>query len=287
MIDGDCLMSIVRVAAVQFDPKIGQPEHNLESMIGRLNEAADAGAKLIVFPECALTGYCFESKEEAFEFAEPIPGPSLNRLSSICQDRDVMVVLGLLERDEQLLYNACALVGPNGVMASYRKVHLPSLGVDNFVDPGNRPFEVVQADGLRIGMHICYDGAFPEPGRIMSLQGADLLVLPTNWPIRTEVQADHLTIIRAYENTVFAMAVNRVGTERGFPFIGRSSLADPHGNLLFFGDPEKEQVLVADVDPAVARQKRIVRVPGKHEINRIDDRRPTFYGPIVAPNGRE
>jgi len=274
-------MSTVRVAAVQFDPKLGHRSQNLETIGARLMEAADSGAKLIVFPECALTGYCFESRSEAEEHAEPVPGPSVERLAALCEEREVWAVVGLLERDGDRLYNACALIGPNGHAATYRKIHLPYLGVDRFTDPGAQPFVVHEAAGLRVGLHICYDGAFPESSRILSLLGADLLLLPTNWPIRTEVQADHLTIIRAYENTVYAMAVNRVGTERGYPFIGRSSLADPDGRHLFFGDPEREQILTAEIDPARARDKRVVRVAAAHEINRIADRRPEFYGPLL------
>ena len=74
------------------------------------------------------------------------------------------------------------LIGPEGVVASYRKVHLPFLGIDMFVTPGDRPFAVHGAGEVRVGMHICYDGSFPEAGRVMSLLGADLLALPTNWP---------------------------------------------------------------------------------------------------------
>ena len=280
-------METVRVAAVQFDPQIGRVERNLGVMGERLDEAAGRGAKLVVFPECALAGYCFDSRAEALEYAETIPGPSLDRLARECADRGVSAIVGLLERDGEKLFNACALVTPEGVSASYRKVHLPFLGVDRFTDPGDRPFGVVDAEGLRVGMHICYDGAFPEVGRILSLLGADLLALPTNWPIRTEVQAEHLPIMRAYENTVFAMAVNRVGTERGFRFVGRSSIVDPLGQVLASADPEREEILIADLDPGLSRTKRLVRVPGLHELNRIDDRRPDFYGPIVDPHPGE
>ena len=80
-------------------------------------------------------------------------------------------------------------------------------------------------------MHICYDGGFPETGRVLALLGADLLVLPTNWPSRTEAIAEHQTACRAMENVAYAMAVNRVGEERGFPFIGRSSIAAPHSSF--------------------------------------------------------
>jgi predicted amidohydrolase len=275
--------SPIRIAAVQMDVKIGDVPANLAMILGRLHEAAEAGARLIVFPECALTGYGFESRDEAMPFAEPIPGPSVDAIQSECAKRGVAVAFGLLERDGERLYNACVLVGPSGVIASYRKVHLPFLGVDRFADPGDRPFAVHEFEGLRIGMHICYDGAFPETGRVLSLLGADLLLLPTNWPTHSECAATHMIACRAFENVVYAMAVNRVGEERGFRFIGHSSIAGPNGEILLAAGPESEEILNVEIDPARARQKRLIRVPGKHEIDRIADRRPEFYNELVRP----
>ena len=136
-------------------------------------------------------------------------------------------------------------------------------------------------------MHICYDGAFPETGRVLALLGADLLVLPTNWPTHSECAAEHMMACRAMENVVYAMAVNRVGEERGFRFIGRSSIVGTGGERLAFAGPDGEEILYAEIDPARARRKRLVRVPGKHEIDRIADRRPGFYAPLVEPNGRD
>jgi predicted amidohydrolase len=278
-------MSTVRVAAVQMDPVLGDREGNLRVIVNRLGEAAAAGARLVVFPECALTGYGFDSREEAMAQAEPIPGPSLDLLADSCADLGVFAVVGMLERDGDRLFNACAAVGPMGELASYRKIHLPFMGVDRFADPGDRPFEVVEAAGLRIGLQICYDGIFPEGSRIQAIQGADVIVLPTNWPPSSIPAAEHLPVVRAMENTVFFLAVNRVGEERGFPFVGRSSIVDPSGNVLAQASPDAEQVLIADLDPGLARTKKLVRIPGKQEIDRIADRRPEFYGPIAAPKG--
>ncbi|WP_152052815.1 carbon-nitrogen hydrolase family protein [Tautonia marina] len=274
-------METVRVAAVQMDVKLGNREGNLRAILDQIASATGAGARLVVFPECALSGYVFESRDEAMMAAEAIDGPSLGAIASRCAERGVFAVVGMLERDGDRLFNACALVGPDGLVASYRKIHLPFLGVDRFVDPGDRPFEVVEAAGLRLGMHICYDGSFPESGRVMTLLGADVLVWPTNWPTRAEPTAEHFPIVRAMENAVYVMAANRVGTERGFPFIGRSSIVDPNGQVLARGDEQCEQLLMAEIDPTLARTKRIVRVPGLHEIDRIADRRPEVYGPII------
>ena len=189
---------------------------------------------------------------------------------------------GCWRRDGRRLFNACVLVGPRGSWGSYRKVHLPFLGIDMFVDPGDRPFAVHEVGGLRVGMHICYDGSFPETARVLTLLGADLLVLPTNWPTHSECAAEHMIATRAMENTVYAMAVNRVGEESGFRFIGSSSIADPSGN-----DPGPRRRRSEEIDlrrhrPAPAPgTKHLVRVPGRHEIDRIADRRPAFYGPLV------
>jgi len=271
----------VLVAGVQMEPKLGRVAENRATVLVRLAEAAAAGARLVVFPECALTGYGCEDKAEAMALAEPVPGPSVAEVSAACARLGTFAVFGLLERDGERLFNACVLVGPSGLVGSYRKVHLPFIGVDRFADPGDRPFAVHDAGGVRIGMHICYDGAFPETGRVLTLLGADVLVLPTNWPRHAESAAEHLMACRALENVVYAMAVNRIGEERGFRFIGRSSIADPNGHVLTAAGPDSEEILYAHIDPALARRKRLVRVPGKHEIDRINDRRPEFYGMLA------
>ncbi|HWE36382.1 MAG TPA: nitrilase-related carbon-nitrogen hydrolase [Isosphaeraceae bacterium] len=279
---------MIRVAAVQNNPRLGDVAANLAAIRAKLREAAEGGAKLVVFPECALTGYGFASKEEGLAVAEPIPGgPSLRAIQQDCKTLDAFAVVGMLERDGERLFNACALVGPTGVVGSYRKVHLPFLGIDRFTDPGDRPFAVLGAGGIKIGMHICYDGSFPEVGRVLTLLGAELLVLPTNWPRHSECAAEHMMICRAMENVAYAMAVDRVGEEAGFRYIGRSSIVGTAGEVLAQAGPDAEEVLFADIDPARARQKRLVRVPGLHEIDRIADRRPGFYGPLVEPNGRD
>jgi predicted amidohydrolase len=276
----------IRIAGVQMEPKLGEVSANLAAILKQLGSAAAFGAKLIVFPECALTGYCFESRGEALEFAQPIPGPSTSAIADACARLGVYAIYGLLERDGDRLYNACVLVGPSGVVGSYRKVHLPHLGVDMFVDPGDRPFAVHEAGGLRIGMLICYDAGFPESSRVLALLGADLLVVPTNWPTHAECAAEHQMPTRAMENVVYAIAVNRVGDERGFHFIGRSSIVGTGGEWSAFASPDEEEILIADIDPSRARTKRQVRVTGKHVIDRIADRRPEFYAPIVEPNRR-
>jgi predicted amidohydrolase len=274
----------MRISAVQMDVTIGQPQANLSAMLNKLNEAAAAGAKLIVFPECALTGYCFDSVEEALPFAQTLPGPATERFQQACAEFGVFAVFGLLERDGSKLFNAAALVGPRGLIGSYRKVHLPYLGIDMKTTYGDRPFAVHDVDGVKVGLLICYDAAFPEASRSLALLGADLIVLPTNWPPGAECVADHTLNSRAMENAVYFLAVNRVGEERGFRFIGRSRICGPSGCTLATTEDTGEQILYADIDPTQSRNKRVTRVPGKHAIDRLADRRPEMYELLTQPH---
>jgi len=269
----------ITIAVAQIDVAFADRERNLAKMFEVLAQAAKQGARLVVFPEAALTGYCFDSLDEARPHGEPIPGPSTERMTDDCRRLGVFCIYGLLEADGNRLFNACVLVGPEGVVGSYRKIHLPFLGVDRFTTPGDRPFAVHEAAGMRIGMHICYDGGFPESARVMMLLGADLIVLPTNWPPGSECMAGCAVNTRAMENNVYYAACDRVGDERGFHFIGLSKICDPRGRAL--AEAGREEILYADIDVAAARQKKIIRVPKLHEIDRLRDRRPEFYDEIT------
>lgn len=275
-----------KIAAVQMDCAFADNAKNLDAIRTNLKQAAANGAQLVIFPECALPGYCFESKEEARPHAEPIPGPSTKTLADDCAKLGAWVVVGLLESAGEQLYNACTLIGPDGVRATYRKIHLPFLGVDRFTTPGDAPFAVHDLGGLRIGMNICYDGSFPESARCLMLLGADLIVLPTNWPTGAISTAKTLIPARALENHVFYAAVNRIGTERGFRFIGMSRIIGCTGEFLAVSETDEATILYADIDPEKARNKHLVNIPGQYELHRLRDRRPAMYGPLVERNAR-
>jgi predicted amidohydrolase len=275
----------VKIAGVQMDIRMGDPAANLEAMRRHLATTTSAGAALTVFPECTTTGYCFDSRDEAAHVAETTDGETMQAVAAMCAELKTLTVFGFLERDGDRIFNALAVVGPNGRIAGYRKIHLPFLGVDRFITPGDCPFEVVEVAHspelpLRIGMNTCYDISFPESARVLALAGADLIVLPTNWPPGAGLTADVIPNARALENHVYFMSVNRVGTERGIPFVGKSKICDPKGNNLAFADHDQEAILYADIDPAFARQKHLVNIPNVHEVHRINDRRPDMYGPI-------
>lgn len=276
-------MSRFKVAGVQMDIEFAEVDRNLQKMESRLEETVANGAALTVFPECTTTGYCFESIGEAKQLGESIDGPSVTRVGEWCVAKDTMVIFGFLELENDCLYNSLALLGPSGVIGSYRKIHLPFLGVDRFTTPGGRPPKVFQASGIRLGMNICYDSSFPESARILAIEGADLIALPTNWPPTSGLTADLIPNARALENHVYFMSVNRVGVERGFEFIGKSKICDPRGANLAFENHAEETILYAEIDSGLARKKHLVSIPGAHEVHRINDRRPDLYRSLTDP----
>ncbi len=265
-----------------MDVAIGDVEANRRKIVERMRTAAEKGAELVIFPECALTGYCFDSLEEAAPFAEPIDGPSAEAIAETCRETGAHAVAGFIEKDGSNCYNAAMLAGPNGIIGSYRKVHLPFLGVDRFLTPGDKPFHVVELPFGRIGINICYDASFPEAARALKLLGAELIILPTNWPTGAWRTAEFIINARACENHLNFAAVNRCGVERGWEFIGRSKVVDYNGDMLGEASREGEEMLVIEVDLQEANKNKIVNVAGSYEIDRLADRRPEFYEIITA-----
>lgn len=270
----------VRVAVAQFDPQLAEPARNLATCIARLEESAAQGADLLVLPECAIPGYVFDSLDEALPFAEEIPGSSTAALAAACARLGIHVVCGLLEQHEGGARNAAVLVGPDGLIGTYRKTHLPYLGVDRFTTPGDELPVFDTAIG-RIGIEICYDLRFPEVTRALALAGAEIIALPTNWPVEAAANAELLTTARAYENRVYLLVANRVGRERTAEFSGRSQIVDPGGQRLAETDATSETLLVADLDLGRARDKSIIPAEGVYEMQLFGHRRPELYGALV------
>jgi predicted amidohydrolase len=281
----------VRVCGVQTDPGLGQPEANAEQIRDRMSDAASAGARLVVFPEAALTGYVFDSRDQALDGAIEAESESVRRVRDGSRELGVWSVFGAIERvsvasgsNRHLLYNTAFLSAPSGELHRYRKVHTLCLGVDRFTTPGDEGFRVWELPFGRIGINICYDGSFPESARALKLLGAQLIVLPTNWPdlyLKTEQIR-----LRALENHVNYIAVNRVGTECGVVFPGGSVAAGPRGELLAEGGSEPLSIMV-EMDLLSADANRVVQSPGSYEFDYLADRRPNAYAPLreMKPEG--
>lgn len=274
----------MRVAAAQFETRLLDPTANLATMRAYLERAANLGADLVAFPECAVQGYAL-TMEEATRLAEPIPGPSTRQLAEACNRLRLHAVVGLIEEDaDGVLFNSAALLGPQGVIGVYRKTHLPFLGVDRYLACGDvLPGPFLTPLG-RISLLICYDLRLPEPMRVLALGGAQLVVVSTAWPNTARLYSDHLARTRAAENGVYLVAANHVGEERGTHYLGHSLILGPDGEVLQEADGAAEALLVADIDLTRADHKERLFIPGEYELDLMADRRPDLYHRLVEPD---
>ena len=276
------MSKVITVAGVQSNPKILEKEKNLEKCLESIKIASKEGAKLIVFPECSLTGYCFSSLEEVTTVAETIPGPSVNAIASLCKELEVYAVVGLVEKEGDQYFNALAILGSDGFVGKYRKLHLPYLGLDRFVAHGDMPLRVFETAVGKLGGLICFDTRFPEATRVLALLGAEIVVLPTNWPKGADLVPKYVVNTRAYENRVHYIAINRVGRERGFQFIGQSKIIHCSGVTLAEASVSKEEIIYAQISPKEARIKHVVIQKNKFELPLFKERRPEFYKLLSA-----
>jgi predicted amidohydrolase len=273
----------IRVAAAQIDPQLGEVDRNLERIERAVAEAASLGARLVLLPEAAVTGYVFASLDEGLTVAQRAQAVAEDRLAAAAAQHRVALIVGTIEAEGREVFNTALVFADDGRRFRYRKMHLPYLGIDRFATPGPDAPEVVELAGLRVGVLICYDLRFPEAARICALDGADLIALPTNWPVGVQFHPEIFAPARAAENHVYLLACDRVGEERGTTFIGRSILLDVNGKELARAGDTEEQVIVGEVDPELARQTHHRRVPGEHEWDTIGDRRPGLYRRLLEP----
>ena len=287
---GDCRTreeATVKIACIQMEPIVGEKERNVQRSLGLIEEAAVNGAHLLVMPELCNSGYAFDSREEAFALAEEIPnGPTCRSWAEAAQKHGLHIVAGINERDGQALYNAAVVIGPSGHVGTFRKVHL--WNEENlFFERGNLGFPVFRTPLGRIGTFICYDGWFPESFRLCALQGADIICIPTNWvPIPGQVEdreamANILCMAAAHSNSLFVAAADRIGVERGQPFIGQSVIVSytgwPIGGA---ASRDREEVIYAEVNLADARRKR-----NWNAFNQVlRDRRTDVYNEMLGTN---
>ena len=272
---------MLRAAVVQMTSTPLDPARNWVRIEAWLARAAGEGARLVVFPECIVSGY-FLSRPEAEAVAEPVPGLRTERLHEACARHGLSAVVGLIERSpDGGCYNSAVLAGPEGILAVYRKTHLLCLGVDRCLTRGEQLRPIVSAADARIGLLICYDLRFPEPMRVLALEGAQLILLPTAWPSTATFYPDFLARARALENGVFLLAANRAGEERGRTFLGRSLIVSPDGEVMAEAPADGETMLVADLDLKRSDVKHRVFDPGEYEVDLIGDRRPELYGRLT------
>jgi len=278
------------------------PDANLDKAADRVREAAREGANVICLPELFRAQYFCQREDAAlFDIAEPIPGPSTERLSAIAREEKVVVIASLFERRAPGLYhNTAAVLDRDGSLAGiYRKMHIPDdpLYYEKFYfTPGDLGFRAFDTAAGKIGTLVCWDQWYPEGARITALQGANVLFYPTaiGWhPSEKEefgtAQYDAWqTIQRAHAiaNGVYVAAVNRVGHEHGdirgnraegpgLEFWGGSFIADPFGRIIAKAAHDKEEILIAEIDPKLIEDTR-------RNWPFLRDRRIDAYAPITS-----
>jgi predicted amidohydrolase len=277
----------VRIAVAQYEPHVGELEHNLSQAVLWAKSAADQGADLIVLPELASSGYVFDDDAEAQRSAEdPDHGPTVRALREVCAAHGCHIVAGISERAGDCRHNSAVLVGPSGRMATYRKLHLYH-DEQSWFTPGD-DLPVVDLPLGRVGMIICFDLWFPEPARALALAGAEIIAVPTNWVAsfkrtvwddRGYCQGDYVAMATAAQNGVVMACADRIGVERGVTFIGASMIVGADGwPVSGPASKDQEELLIADVDLDSVEEARR-RTPRN---NLHADRRPDAYRASAA-----
>jgi predicted amidohydrolase len=265
------------VAVAQIGAELANVAANARRVEEYLIEASTAGVSLVVFPECSLTGYMFESRAEVEAVALSLSHPVVKRLERRCSELNITAIIGTLERADDGVYNAAIVFGPTGIIGIHRKRHLPFLGADRFVDePSGTETAIFDTPAGRVGVAICYEIRFPEITRTLALAGAEIVALPTCFARASNMLAEDFTRVRAAENFVWFLAANRNDTEGWVEFMGRSSITDPLGKVVADAG-ESAALLTVTIDLARARDKTLTFRPGEHSVAPWADRRPETY----------
>ncbi len=268
---------MLKIGYFQFRPLFGRVNKNLSTVVRGLR---NVDADVIVLPELAFSGYYFLNREEALSLAEnPQHSPTVDSLIALCRERDFYIVTGFAERQRDKCFNSALLMGPEGIVHTYRKIHL-FYEEKNWFDPGDTPLSVQEVRGAKLGLMICFDWIFPEVARTLAVLGADVICHPSNLVLSYCQQA---MLTRCLENAVFAVTCNRFGADRRprqpaeLRFTGKSQIVAPKGVLLHQAPTRQTMLHIAEVDVALARDKNITAL--NHMMN---DRRPEFYTPVTA-----
>ena len=275
-------MREVTIAIVQMKPLLGEPEENLVKMsewIGKI--ASQQKVDLVVFPELITSGS--ELGLRFTDIAQRIPGPTVNLIAQRANDYGIFVAFGMVskERVESVLYNSAVLVGPDGdLIEVYNKIHL--RGEERMAFREGYKMYVAETEIGNIGMMLGYDLAYPEVGRTMALEGADILCAMTNWEATNIDEFKTYVRARAYENSVYIAAANRVGEDVTLTFGGESMIVGPRGEIFASMAGETDEATGAPLEGfAVARVDLDEVRKNREEYQFIQTRQPATYRTIV------
>ena len=267
-------MDEIRVAAAIFNSPVGKNRENLDRMAAWITAASKQGAGIVCFPELCISGYC--TREDIRSAAEPIPGPSSQRLLQLARDNQITIFAGLAEIDESgNIFASQLVVMPDGAQGVYRKIHIAPPERDIF-SPG-KTVQLFEIFGGRIGVQLCYDAHFPDLSTCMAVEGADIIFLPHASPRGTPAEKynswmRHLTA-RAFDNGVFIVACNQTGdNQSGLQFPGISVIIGPDGQVLDKQFSDQDAILVVDL-----KSEHLAEVRNHHMRYFLPNRRPNIY----------
>jgi 5-aminopentanamidase len=237
----------MRLALLQMRAGPSDPESNLQRIAAAAEQAAAAGADLLLVPELAVTGY--GAGESFADLAEDTSGHSAEMLARLSQRFGLALVIGFAERDGDMVYNSALFLRAGRVEGCYRKRQLYGAYERGHFQPGDRCAELFEVAGLRCGIAICYDIEFPETARELAMAGADCVLVPTALPASAHAAfiAGSVLPVRAFENQLFVAYCNFCGQDDGFAYAGMSGIWAPDGRDLARAG-EDEALLIADLD---------------------------------------
>ena len=259
---------------------------NLTHAVEMIRRAASQGAELICFPEMGFSRFFpqFRADPSFFDWAEPIPGPTVERLSAAARRSGIVVVANIFERASPGEYYDCSPVidADGALLGRTRMVHIAEAPLFNekfYYRPGPGEFSVFPSKAGPLGVAICYDRHYPEQLRILALRGCQILLVPLaaisreQWPMfEMEMQ------VASFQNQYFAVVVNRAGSEDGMEFIGRSFVTDPYGHVIARAADGTPDLLLVDLElNEIERARRV--------IPHFRDRRAELYGPVTELQG--
>ncbi|MFQ5856164.1 MAG: carbon-nitrogen hydrolase family protein [Anaerolineae bacterium] len=256
----------ISIALIQLNCVLGDPAANLDRAEALLTEVAGQ-ADIACLPELFSTGYHLDALDNSlFDLAEPVPagphdpaGPTVTHLRELAARLDLAIIAGLAERDPLvtgLLYDSVVLIDRRGrVSGRYRKSHLYPAEHRFFRSGDTLP--VFGLDGLRVGIAICFEAAFPPIFSTLALGGAQVIFNPSAVPIGYDHLQDLRTRARAQDNQLFVAAVNHVGIEGDVTYCGRSQVADPRGELLTVVPEDQPAAVLAELDLGLIRDQRL------------------------------
>jgi predicted amidohydrolase len=270
---------MTRIVCQQVAPRVGDLQANRRLSLSAIADAVVDGADVVVLPELVTSGYMFESAEEAASVAISPDDPLFEQWAA--EAGSAVVVGGFAERgDDGRVYNSAVVVDRSGVIGVYRKGHLWDREKLSFT-PGGEPPRVFDTPAGRIGVIVCYDLEFPEMPRMLALAGAELICVPTNWPLVERPDGERppevtIAMAAARVNRVFIACCDRTGTERGQHWTAGTTIIDEQGWVL--DSQTGAGSAAATVDLTRSHDKAFTDMA-----DAFADRRPELYGAVAQP----